>query len=129
MTTLKGGNEMRSIISEKDMEKRLSEMGYDIFAGVEDDKTVDSVTVVHLAVGLGYEPYLLDGDGMLDQTLVFVEKRDLDVEVKQTAILKCELDQEDSLMSILKNNAVDVISTDYQEDGDVFVVEFDVTGK
>jgi len=120
---------MRSIISEKDMEKRLSEMGYDIFAGVEDDKTVDSVTVVHLAVGLGYEPYLLDGDGMLDQTLVFVEKRDLDVEVKQTAILKCELDQEDSLMSILKNNAVDVISTDYQEDGDVFVVEFDVTGK
>lgn len=58
---------------EKEMEKYLIQNNYHI----EDKEGVtDSCLVADYAADLGYDSYMLEGSGELDQTLIFIKKAD-----------------------------------------------------
>jgi len=116
---------MKSTLLEREMEELLGKLGYNLYVGSEDDATIDSSVVVDSAMDLGYTPYVLSGEGQpLNETLVFV-KEELGESSSLSTVLKCSLDDEDVLMTALSmNDDVVVISTDYEDDGEVFVVEF-----
>lgn len=62
---------LKSIMLEEEMENLLEkEKNYKIRV----NGITDSTKVVDVANELGYESYMLEGNGKLDQTLIFIKK-------------------------------------------------------
>jgi len=61
---------VKKIMLEDEMEQYCIDNELEIFEGEE--RLLDSTLVIEHAINLGYESYLLDGEGDFDQTLVFI---------------------------------------------------------
>ena len=59
----------KNVMFEKEMESYLLNNGYDV---ADKNGVIDSSKVVDEAIGLGFNSYLLDGDGEFNQTLIFI---------------------------------------------------------
>lgn len=64
---------LKNVMLEGEMEQYLIDNGYDVSTGEEN--LLDSCKVVDHAINLDYEPYMMDGAGDFNQTLVFIRKR------------------------------------------------------
>lgn len=61
---------LKDIMLESEMEEYLTSHAYEV---TDSEGCIDSTKVVDEAIELGYDSYMLDGNGVLNQTLVFIK--------------------------------------------------------
>ncbi|QZA69512.1 hypothetical protein 035JT004_282 [Bacillus phage 035JT004] len=62
---------LKNIMLETEMEEHLAKNGYNIY---DEESCIDSVAVADIACDeLGYDSYMMEGSGSLNQTLIFIK--------------------------------------------------------